>query len=141
MSFLRRSTPSIVASIRQITSSKPVKETAIRSAAIGSIPHLISTSSQMVEKKTDVGKSIVGRISAIRKSSPNVLLNISQPSMNLSNGKCVLASNSARVAKMFASFDLGSLSVTFAGYLGEFAVWAVTDLSTGELVYLVDDNC
>lgn len=140
MSFLRRSTPSIVASIRQITSSKPVKETAIRSAAIGSVPHVISTS-QMVEKKTDVCKSIVGRISAIRKSSPNVLLNINQSSMNLSNGKCVLASNSARVAKMFASFDLGSLSVTFAGYLGEFAVWAVTDLSTGELVYLVDDNC
>ena len=24
--------------------------------------------------------------------------------------------------------------------MGDFAVWAVTDLSTGELMYLIDDN-
>ena len=84
--------------------------------------------------------------------------------------KVVMASSSARVEKMFASFDLGSVSISFVGMMGDFAVWvkvsnmtmshslwlipiiginsshfwnqwkAITDMSTGELIYLIDDN-
>ena len=52
----------------------------------------------------------------------------------------VLSSSSSRVQKLFASFDLSSISISFAGMMGDFAVWAICDLSTGELVYLIDDN-
>ena len=89
--------------------------------------------------------------------------------------KMVMTSQSARVEKMFASFDLGSVSISFVGMMGDFAVWAwflfispiwvisydsytihhfayslhrtdrnhwkaITDLSTGEIMYLIDDN-
>merc|ERR1712130_659473 len=33
-----------------------------------------------------------------------------------------------------------SISVSFAGFLGDFAVWAILDAFTGEITYLVDDN-
>ena len=49
-------------------------------------------------------------------------------------------SDSSRVAKLFASFDLSSISISFAGMMGDFAVWAILDTSTGELLYLVDDG-
>ena len=38
--------------------------------------------------------------------------------------KIVMTSQSGRVEKMFASFDLGSVSVSFVGMMGDFAVWA-----------------
>ena len=38
--------------------------------------------------------------------------------------KMVMTSQSARVEKMFASFDLGSVSISFVGMMGDFAVWA-----------------
>ena len=37
--------------------------------------------------------------------------------------KCVFSSQSARVSKMFASFDLSSCSISFVGMMGDFAVW------------------
>ena len=37
--------------------------------------------------------------------------------------KLVMASSSARVEKIFASFDLGSVSISFVGMMGDFAVW------------------
>ena len=37
--------------------------------------------------------------------------------------KCVFTSQSARVTKMFASMDLSSMSVSFVGMMGDFAVW------------------
>ena len=38
--------------------------------------------------------------------------------------KMVMTSQSDRVEKMFASFDLGSVSISFVGMMGDFAVWA-----------------
>jgi len=144
MSFLRRSTQSITASIRQITTSQPAKETALRSAAIGALPHLIASQVQQnvsQTKKQDAGRSLVKHISLMKKVNPQAILPTQQfSSFNLSGSKCVLASNTARVAKLFASFDLSSISISFAGMMGDFAVWAITDLSTGELMYLIDDN-
>ena len=58
----------------------------------------------------------------------------------MSGIKCVFSSNASSVAKLFASFDLSSISISFAGMIGEFAVWAITDTKTGEVIYLVDDN-
>ena len=51
-----------------------------------------------------------------------------------------LKSESSALAKAFSSFNLGSLSVSFAGFMGDFAVWAILDAFTGEITYLVDDN-
>jgi len=63
-----------------------------------------------------------------------------QFSLNVQNAKVVLSSNTAKLSKMFASFDLTSCQISFAGMMGDFAVWAITDMSTGELIYLIDDN-
>jgi hypothetical protein len=41
---------------------------------------------------------------------------------------------------MFSSFDLSACSISFVGMMGDFAVWAITDLSSGEIMYLIDDN-
>merc|ERR1712035_279840 len=54
--------------------------------------------------------------------------------------KCVFSSQSSRVSKMFASFDLSSCSISFVGMMGDFAVWAITDMTTGETMFLIDDN-
>lgn len=51
-----------------------------------------------------------------------------------------MSSDSSRIAKMFASFDLSSISISFAGMMGDFAVWAICDTTTGEITYLVDDG-
>ena len=40
--------------------------------------------------------------------------------------------------KAFCSLNLSSM--TFVGFMGDFAVWAITDAFTGEIMYLVDDN-
>ena len=42
--------------------------------------------------------------------------------------------------KTFSLLNLSHVTITFAGYLGDFAVWAITDAFTGEITYLVDDN-
>jgi hypothetical protein len=65
---------------------------------------------------------------------------IPSESLNVQNAKVVLSSNTAKLSKMFASFDLTSCQISFAGMMGDFAVWAITDMSTGELIYLIDDN-
>jgi len=144
MSFLRRTTTSLTESIRQITSTKPVKETAIRAATIGAMPHVLNnvlSAKKTGAKNEDVGRSIVSHLSQIRKVNPQTMLpNNTQTSFNLTGAKCVLTSNTARVSKLFASFDLSSMSISFVGMMGDFAVWAITDPSTGELVYLIDDN-
>ena len=83
-----------------------------------------------------------------------------------SGAKFVFSSQSSRVTRMFASFDLSACSISFVGMMGDFAVWvlwfhiiqyyqqlvyyygntfwnldkAIMDLSAGELMYLIDDN-
>ena len=44
------------------------------------------------------------------------------------------------MAKIFSSFDLGSVQISFVGMMGEFAVWAIEDMLTGEIQYIVDDR-
>ena len=55
-----------------------------------------------------------------------------------SGGKCVLASDG--LEKTFSLLNLSNMTITFAGFMGDFAVWAITDALTGEITYLVDDN-
>merc|ERR1711973_115656 len=141
MSFLRRSTGSLTKSIRQIVSSKPVKENAVRSTTIGVLPHLLNSVSQAKSHKSEPAKLSVSHISTSRYIQPDCIksLSFSKQSLNL-NGKVIMSSDSSRIAKMFASFDLSSISISFAGMMGDFAVWAICDTTTGEITYLVDDG-
>jgi len=140
MSFLRRSTPSLTASIRQITCTKQAKSTAVRATAIGAIPHLTSSAvSHYSQKKENVGKCVIAHVSDARRISSFSTNNPASFSPR-AGASVVLSSSSSRVQKLFASFDLSSISISFAGMMGDFAVWAICDLSTGELVYLIDDN-
>ena len=49
--------------------------------------------------------------------------------------KVVMSSSSARVEKMFASFDLGSVSISFVGMMGDFAVWVKVSNMTMTHIY------
>ena len=51
-----------------------------------------------------------------------------------------MKSSNGKLSKIFASFDLSSVSISFVGMLGEFAVWAVQCMLTGEIQYFVDDR-
>ena len=44
------------------------------------------------------------------------------------------------MAKLFSSFDLSSVQISFVGLIGDFAVWAITDLTTGDIEYIIDDS-
>jgi len=52
----------------------------------------------------------------------------------------IKVSESGKMAKIFSSFDLGSVQISFVGMIGEFAVWAIEDMLTGEIQYIVDDR-
>ena len=52
----------------------------------------------------------------------------------------IKTSESGKMAKIFSSFDLGSVQISFVGMMGEFAVWAIEDMLTGEIQYIVDDR-
>ena len=52
----------------------------------------------------------------------------------------IKTSESGKMAKIFSSFDLGSVQISFVGMIGEFAVWAIEDMLTGEIQYIVDDR-
>jgi len=139
MSFLRRSTGSLTASIRKLTATL-ARDEAPRIASCASLPHVVKAFKPN-DKKSDASKSVVNRISTVRNVQPNpILKEFNTSSFSMSGIKCVLSSNASSVAKLFASFDLSSISISFAGMMGEFAVWAITDTKTGEVIYLVDDN-
>ena len=44
------------------------------------------------------------------------------------------------MSRIFAAFDLMSVSVTLIGYIGDAAVWMVQDKLTGDVQYVVDDR-
>merc|ERR1712147_480572 len=46
----------------------------------------------------------------------------------------------ASMSRIFAAFDLMSVSVTLIGYIGDAAVWLVQDKLTGDVQYVVDDS-
>ena len=52
----------------------------------------------------------------------------------------IQAVESKRLSKLFSSFDLSSVQISFVGLIGDFAVWAITDLTTGDIEYIIDDS-
>lgn len=145
MSFLRRSTQSIVTNIRQITVknvAQTQRENCVKAVVAGTGRQLIS----QAEKQFDQGechRAIMAHISIHKQMNSglhffgNKNAQFSMPA----GAKCVFTSQSSRMAKMFASFDLSSCSISFVGMMGDFAVWAITDMTTGETMFLIDDNC
>ena len=45
-----------------------------------------------------------------------------------------------KMSRIFAAFDLMSVTITLIGYIGDAAVWAVQDKLTGDIQYVVDDR-
>jgi len=144
MSFLRRSTQSIVTNIRQITVknvAQTQRENATRAIAMGTGQQMISqvTNNQQGEFQ----RAVMAHISTHRQMNAGLQYfggnQNAQFSMPI-GAKCVFSSQSSRVSKMFASFDLSSCSISFVGMMGDFAVWAITDMTTGETMFLIDDN-
>jgi len=65
--------------------------------------------------------------------------NFNNPSVK-HNGQVQAFSESKRLAKLFCTFDLSSVQISFVGLIGDFAVWAITDLTTGDIEYIIDDS-
>jgi len=143
MSMLRRTSGSLTKTVRQITQQQPVKDNVLRTTALGSAKVAVQNigSSMPKTSKGNKGQMMVNQITSIRRQNPmQFLQKTTQFSLNVQNAKVVLSSNTGKLSKMFASFDLTSCQISFAGMMGDFAVWAITDMSTGELIYLIDDN-
>ena len=56
------------------------------------------------------------------------------------DGQVQAICESKRLSKLFSSFDLSSVQISFVGLIGDFAVWAITDLTTGDIEYIIDDS-
>ena len=127
--------------------------------------------------------------SLIQSERPNTFIHQINKQMDFApfsglNANMALLSNSPKLEKMFARFDLDSIQersdylsfskmifvtkrswidvpftnvkwiimnielnqslilykISFVGLLGDLAIWAITDLSTGEIQYVVDDS-
>jgi len=143
MSFLRRSNQSLIQSIRQITITNVAKtnrENAVRAIGVTGLNVLKNNVENNFHRK-DAAKSLVSHLQFMKKQNPFCAMGNQQSVFSPQPGaKVFMTSQSARLEKMFASFDLGSVSISFVGMMGDFAVWAITDMSTGELIYLIDDN-
>jgi len=144
MSFLRRSTQSIIANIRQITVknvAQTARENVVKAATVGAGQQLLNQAQQQ-QQQSECHRAIVAHISTHRQMNTAMhLFGSKNAQFSLPTGaKCVFTSSSSRMAKMFASFDLSSCSISFVGMMGDFAVWAITDMTTGETMFLIDDN-
>jgi len=143
MSFLRRSNQSLIQSIRQITITNVAqtnRENAVRAVAVTGLNAFRNNVGNHINKN-DTAKSLVSHLQFMKKQNPACMIGHQQSVFSPPAGaKVLMTSQSTRVEKMFASFDLGSLSISFVGMMGDFAVWAITDMSTGELIYLIDDK-
>jgi len=144
MSFLRRSTQSIITNIRQITVkniAQTQRENAAKAVTVGAGQQMLNQVSS--QQQSEFHRAVMAHISTHKHANAGLHFfggsKNSQFSMP-AGGKCVFSSNSSRVSKMFASFDLSSCSISFVGMMGDFAVWAITDMTTGETMYLIDDN-
>jgi hypothetical protein len=145
MSFLRRPSSSLIASIRQITStnvSQAQRDNAIRGAAINVGNHVIQKiGNEKAQLGSNTGNSVISIVQNIKQTHYSSYLPNTQSAFSMPSGaKFVFSSQSARVTRMFSSFDLSACSISFVGMMGDFAVWAITDLSSGEIMYLIDDN-
>merc|ERR1711976_193140 len=143
MSFLRRSTQSIITNIRQITVknvAQTQRENAAKAITVGAGQQMLNQA--RTQQQSEFHRAVIAHISTHKHT--NVGLHFfgdknAHFSMPI-GAKCVFSSQSARVSKMFASFDLSSCSISFVGIMGDFAVWAITDMTTGETMYLIDHN-
>jgi hypothetical protein len=142
MSFLRRSNQSLIQSIRQLTITNIAqtnRENAVRAVGMTGLNALRNNVENHVQKK-EAAKSLVSHLQFMKQQNPLCTIGNQQSVFSPPAGAKLVMASSARVEKMFASFDLGSISISFVGMIGDFAVWAITDMSTGELIYLIDDN-
>merc|ERR1712212_1252554 len=143
MSFLRRSNQSLLQSIRQLTITniaKTNRENAVRAVGVTGGLNIVQAT-QKLPDRGEAARSLVAHIKNMVNVSPECMIGNNKSAFSMPVGaKMVMTSQSERVEKMFASFDLGSVSISFVGMMGDFAVWAITDLSTGEIMYLIDDN-
>lgn len=129
------------ASIRKITNASNIPASAFKDSALKTTS--LGLANRFANKTTTERTSFtLPNISPINKT------NVTQFSMAQNNrnnkfnlppgGKCVLNSDCSDMEKAFCSLNLSSM--TFVGFMGDFAVWAITDAFTGEIMYLVDDN-
>jgi len=143
MSFLRRSNQSLIQSIRQLTITNVAqtnRENAVRTVGVAGGLNIVQAT-QKTADRSEAARSLVAHIKTMVNVNPECMIGNHKSAFSMPVGaKMVMTSQSARVEKMFASFDLGSVSISFVGMMGDFAVWAITDLSTGEIMYLIDDN-
>jgi len=143
MSFLRRSNQSLIQSIRQLTITNVAqtnRENAVRTVGVAGGLNIVQATQKTVDR-SEAARSLVAHIKTMVNVNPECMIGNHKSAFSMPVGaKMVMTSQSARVEKMFASFDLGSVSISFVGMMGDFAVWAITDLSTGEIMYLIDDN-
>merc|ERR1712168_1522342 len=131
MSCLRRSNQSLIQSIRQLTITNVAqtnRENAVRTVGVAGGLNIVQAT-QKTADRSEAARSLVAHIKTMVNVNPECMIGNHKSAFSMPVGE-----------KMVASFDLGSVSISFVGMMGDFAVWAITDLSTGEIMYLIDDN-
>jgi hypothetical protein len=140
MTLMRKVPGSITVTIRKITNAGGFAHHVTRPTLLGSAHLAAKTVPTSLQNRTPFAADCQTKTYSLNLPTTNIR-NKSNSQFTLPpGGKCVLKSESSALAKAFSSFNLGSLSVSFAGFLGDFAVWAILDAFTGEITYLVDDN-
>merc|ERR1739838_593837 len=102
---------------------------------------------KMIQSATNEVKNVKGQqmsvLVANKVSNIGVFtqLNFKLPKPAFNGTNVTLASSlNQTMSRIFAAFDLMSVTVTLIGYIGDAAVWAVQDKLTGDIQYVVDDS-
>jgi len=138
MGLLR--TNSVLNTVRKISySNRAIGETILKTGSVPVIGHFINKNVKSNEKSSEL-KSLN---SLFQKKTITVNKDFTQNNFQHSRINDVQVQSlteSKRMAKLFSSFDLSSVQISFVGLIGDFAVWAITDLTTGDIEYIIDDS-
>jgi len=140
MNSLRRAS-GVVVRIRSIVTvpSRKVAQDAVRTTGLG-IGFNRARPKISPAKVEDNGSVIKSMITSERRNTFMHGITKTMDFCTAPGQKVNMLSNNSKLEKIFASFDLNSIQIDFVGLMGEFAIWAITDLSTGEIQYVVDDS-
>lgn len=137
MSLLRSNL--ILNTLRKIShSNRAIGETILKTGSVPVIGHFVSKNASSNDKK-ELSANSFFQNKSVTMNKDFAQYNFSHASIK-HDGQVPAFSESKRLAKLFSTFDLSSIQISFVGLIGDFALWAITDLTTGDIEYIIDDR-
>merc|ERR1712189_143784 len=106
------------------------------------LPKMVQSATNEVKNVKGQQKSVqlvANKVSNIGVRFTQLNFNLPKPTFNGTNVTFASSLNQ-KMSRIFAAFDLMSVTITLIGYIGDAAVWAVQDKLTGDIQYVVDDS-